>query len=56
MPFSAYKPTHPRRADGRYALADAIATYSRESMADADADRRYAADEGSPYVVRTFTA
>lgn len=43
------------RADGRYSLADAVATYSREVMADADASRRYADDETSPYVVRTFT-
>ena len=46
----------PWRADARYSLADAVATYSRESMAEADASRRYAADERSPYVVRSFTA
>ena len=46
----------PWRGDGRYSLADAIATYSRESAADADASRRYAADATSPYVVRTFHA
>ena len=46
----------PWRADGRYSLADAVATYSRERMADADASRRYAADERSPYVVRSFIA
>ena len=46
----------PWRADGRYRLADAVATYSRERMADADASRRYAADERSPYVVRSFSA
>lgn len=44
------------RADGRYSLDDAIATYSREGMADADASRRYEADNGSPYVVRSFCA
>ena len=46
----------PWRADARYSLADAVATYSRERLADADASRRYAADERSPYVVRSFTA
>lgn len=46
----------PWRGDSRYSLEQAIATYSRESMADADASRRYAEDERSPYVVRTFTA
>ena len=46
----------PWRADGRYSLDDAIATYSRQSMADADASRRYESDNGSPYVVRPFAA
>ena len=46
----------PWRGDGRYSLEDAVATYSREVMADADASRRYAEDERSPYVVRTFVA
>ena len=46
----------PWRADGRYSLADAVATYSRQRMADADASRRYAADERSPYVARDFVA
>ena len=44
------------RADGRYSLDNAVATYSRERMADADASRRYEADNGSPYVVRSFCA
>ena len=46
----------PWRADARYSLADAVATYSHKRMADADASRRYAADERSPYVVRSFIA
>ena len=44
----------PWRADARYSLADAIATYARQSAADADAGRRYEADPTSPYVVRAF--
>ena len=46
----------PWRSDARYNLSDAVATYSRQRMADADASRRYAADERSPYVVRSFRA